>query len=1129
MTTTIAFQSLPDSYDSPEKCEAANRLRQQTNPRYKNFIQTHFTAGDEEQFQAYRDASNKNVCIPEIDISKNLFVDIPFNSWQKYDNINADAVINTFRYIFNKFKKGIFVKIEDNNLVVFLPFSKSNFINEWAHLIHIDPRYKDLDDFLEKNTGKGYTYKRWTVNKKINEWYANNCILRYDINPRTKKPNEGDTNVGAVKNMLEELCANRKLPDIEFFMNRRDFPILTRDGTEPYNNIWGANTRLVSHDFPKYLPILSMCKTERYADITIPTHEDWARVQSQNGIWFPKSCRDYTDIFNVPWANKKNIAVFRGASTGCGVTVETNQRLKLAHIASRNRHLIDGGISKWNLRPRKMENLKYLQVMDTSDLGKKGVELVDFLSMKDQSAYKYVINVDGHVSAFRLSLELSIGSVILLVKSEWKIWYSDMLIPYKHYVPVKRDLSDLISQIKWCQENDDKCQEITVNAKAFFDKYLQKDGIFDFLQKTIIDMKNTVGVYLYNYKTPLDIQIENEKASLVLDNPETTKTSSDINSIPDFSQRNFGLLQGVHWVFNLCLKENNFSSVMHRGDKLLFSNKLSRIDMYFMGNRRAGPQFPFSVKSTLDVAKKRENIHDAFVGIKAVNHLLKHIPNFAYTFGLFDNEKNETVVVREFIGGYSLLEYLSSREFSFNEFLCIMIQICLAIQIAQDKIGFVHYDLTPWNIILQPSKNAVFDYVLRDTSIIRIKTNLVPVIIDYGKSHVIVNQKHHGFVNMFKVSTIQDMLSLMLISVRVIIENQRLSKIDFKSLLQLANFISGTRYRRDKFTTALSVKEFLQSATKYSTLITSDKYELEKLGPYDMFTWIMDIGKTARYNFTRNVRTVNQVDRKMIMGNSRQIFEFILSSSIEEKAQTYFNVFMRLKHCTIPQPDNIFFVYYAAQELSRNIASVGEQMEIFLDITSRARPETESSDGSPMARDTYRKAYKNCMDFLNSVYNPKIYRAEFQPVTYNIEGDFSSLQKANYTEESFLDPSFIKNILDEGEGKVSEDLSKYHEIITSVFLDDGPYKLDKAVKADYQKNFKKLLSIDPLIMKNNTANLNTLQELSQKIYPHDLKILMEELPGVGDCSDAGKYLKLYSSIVNTLHSNLGENNIFFLS
>ena len=79
---------------------------------------------------------------------------------------------------------------------------------------------------------------------------------------QSRLPNEGDTNVGTVKNMLETLCATRKVPDIEFFMNRRDFPILTRNGTEPYHGIWGENTPLVSHNIPKYLPILSMCKNK---------------------------------------------------------------------------------------------------------------------------------------------------------------------------------------------------------------------------------------------------------------------------------------------------------------------------------------------------------------------------------------------------------------------------------------------------------------------------------------------------------------------------------------------------------------------------------------------------------------------------------------------------------------------------------------------------------------------------------------------------------------------------------------------------------------------------------------------------------------------------------------------------
>ena len=66
----------------------------------------------------------------------------------------------------------------------------------------------------------------------------------------------------------------------------------------------------------------------------------------------------------------------------------------------------------------------------------------------EQRKYKYIINIDGHVKAFRLSMELGSGCVGFTCESEWKLWYSNMLIPYKHYVPVKSDLSDyLIEQI----------------------------------------------------------------------------------------------------------------------------------------------------------------------------------------------------------------------------------------------------------------------------------------------------------------------------------------------------------------------------------------------------------------------------------------------------------------------------------------------------------------------------------------------------------------------------------------------------------------------------------------------------------------------------------------------------------
>ena len=54
----------------------------------------------------------------------------PVKSWAKYKDVDAIAVINTFRYIFYKFKKGIFVKIVNNKLAVFLPFSNVCYKNE---------------------------------------------------------------------------------------------------------------------------------------------------------------------------------------------------------------------------------------------------------------------------------------------------------------------------------------------------------------------------------------------------------------------------------------------------------------------------------------------------------------------------------------------------------------------------------------------------------------------------------------------------------------------------------------------------------------------------------------------------------------------------------------------------------------------------------------------------------------------------------------------------------------------------------------------------------------------------------------------------------------------------------------
>ena len=371
--------------------------------------------------------------------------------------------------------------------------------------------------------------------------------------------------------------------------------------------------------------------------------------------------------------------------------METNMRLKLSNLSyttppdEEGIPYLNAGITKWQLRPRKIQGEQYLQTIDINTLP---FGLVDKLSPIQQSNYKYIINVDGNVSAFRLSLELNMGSVILLVDSPWKIWYRDMIVPYTHYVPIKQDLSNLIDQIKWCRKNDSKCKEIVQNAQDFFNKYLQFDGILDYMQKTIVDIKNELGVYLYNISTPLETQINQELLSLKTEYPETNKSIIDINQIP-ISSRCYGLFQGVHWIVNMILSSDKYFDEIAQNTIHISDNKLSSVDGYMLAG------FPFAIKSTKDTKKIREHIHDAFIGTKCINELTKYVPNFIYTFGIY--KKADTYnVITEYIQGETLHEYIQNKDtFNFEEFLFIIIQISLAIQVAQNRCGLVHWDLTP--------------------------------------------------------------------------------------------------------------------------------------------------------------------------------------------------------------------------------------------------------------------------------------------------------------------------------------------------------------------------------------------------------------------------------------------------
>ena len=509
-----------NNYNKKENCEKDGRKWFQTNPRFKSFNQLYFHAGDKKDLDKYGflplryyyslnylNKKNNN----KKKIEKNFIIkkSIKIHKLDKlYKNIDYSSIINTFNYMFKKFKKGIFVIIRNNKLVLFLPFSNFYYKNNWVQQTYFSEEDKKLlvESFKKKEDGKKIDnneyskikrdldktiiefqnkypdqFRKYKINFNRSKWVANNCYFRNQY-----PEYEGSLNVNIYKSMLDALLKERSVPDVEFFINPRDFPVLKKDLTEPYNHLFDSEKIKVEKEFlvEKMCPIFSKSGTDKFADLLIPNEDDWSRVSNK---FFTDKCIDSyrADIiskFNLNWDDKKEQCIFRGSATGCGITLETNMRLMAADLSVDNFDLLDAGITDWNQKPKKYMG-DPIRIIDTSKLRFGLANKIDNIQ---KSGYKYILNIDGHVSACRLSSELGMNSVVLLVDSPYKLWFSDMLEDGVHYILVKKDLSNLIEKIKWCIEHDKECKKIAENARKFYLEYLEKDGIFNYLQGCLV-------------------------------------------------------------------------------------------------------------------------------------------------------------------------------------------------------------------------------------------------------------------------------------------------------------------------------------------------------------------------------------------------------------------------------------------------------------------------------------------------------------------------------------------------------------------------------------------------------------------------------------------------------------------
>lgn len=363
-------------------------------------------------------------------------------------NMSYKTAKDTFNYIYRLKTKVYIARINDGILEDYILFAPKGSPKELEKFL------KNFDP--ELNIPK---YKKDFV--KNHKWKFMGCILQYkedllqDLTKHSYYKFMTSVNPEIYKHVKNGL----------YILSTRDLCLVHKRGMEPWVDVVGSERNDIGFIPKKFLPIFNTTGGENYFDIPIPNFDDVNYAYNLKED--PKGLEDFRDLTTL-WSNKKNAAVFRGSATGCGYSPENNIRLNLAKLSQDlgNKELLDAGIVRGDTFKE-----KYIFNRDTGlgffKIDRYNLQVVPRLTKKEQSQYKYIIEAEGNVSAHRVLTDMLLGSVLLMIDSEYTLWYSHLLKPYVHYIPIKKDLSNLIETIVWCRDHDELSETIAKNSLQF--------------------------------------------------------------------------------------------------------------------------------------------------------------------------------------------------------------------------------------------------------------------------------------------------------------------------------------------------------------------------------------------------------------------------------------------------------------------------------------------------------------------------------------------------------------------------------------------------------------------------------------------------------------------------------------
>ncbi|KLT43587.1 hypothetical protein CC85DRAFT_272298 [Cutaneotrichosporon oleaginosum] len=241
-------------------------------------------------------------------------------------------------------------------------------------------------------------------------------------------------------------------------------------------------------------PTMAMSKTTLHSDILAVSAEAWTEDVGDDPEWDDK---------------KQNLLLWRGKTTGILYTDRfhwnVTQRVNLvSHAARREGTLPVLPVSPPSSPVGAPEMREYAslnkQLLDAAfvdepiqcegDVCNELREQYHFADRKDWTAandYKFLLDVDGNGWSARFKRLMSTNSAVLK-STIFPEWYTDRIQPWKHYIPIKADLTDLYDVMSFFQEHDDLGKRVANQGKEWSKTFWRQEDMMSYQFRLFLEL-----------------------------------------------------------------------------------------------------------------------------------------------------------------------------------------------------------------------------------------------------------------------------------------------------------------------------------------------------------------------------------------------------------------------------------------------------------------------------------------------------------------------------------------------------------------------------------------------------------------------------------------------------------------